>query len=144
MSWAEALKHGLVAHGAPAMEAIGRGVGEGMLPQGGVVALYGSLGVGKTTLARGLAQQRGVAHINSPSFNYYFFYPGARPLLHLDAYRLERAEDFPSLMIDELLTPGTLWVVEWPEKLGDYLPASALRLELSILSPGVHGVKLVG
>lgn len=142
MMW-DALKRGVEVHSAAAMEAIGRGLARSpQLSQGGTLALVGDLGSGKTTLVRGIAQALGIDSITSPSFNYYFLYrQGRQPLLHLDAYRLARPQDFPSLMIDELLTPQTLFVVEWPDKLGQYLPAGAHTLSLSIAAPGVHQLK---
>lgn len=143
MSMREALKTGVQAHSPAAMEALGRAVARSFA-SGGTVALRGDLGAGKTTFVRGMAQAVGVQNITSPSFNYYFIYKNAaQPLLHLDAYRLNSPADYPSLMIDELLTAQTLFVVEWPERLGEFLPNNAATLELKILHPGTHEVKLI-
>jgi len=126
------------------MEALGRGIVAEKFAQGGTLALRGDLGVGKTTLVRGMADALGVKSITSPSFNYYFIYnTGKTPLLHLDAYRLAMPADYTSLMIDEQLTPSTLFVIEWPEKLGDFLPKDAVTLELKIVGEGIHEVKLI-
>lgn len=144
MSLMLALKKGMLAHSAAAMEALGRGIARERLAQGGTLALRGDLGAGKTTLVRGIAQAVGVENITSPSFNYYFLYKASPlPLLHLDAYRLASPADYPSLMIDEQLTPNTLFVIEWPEKLGDFLPKNAVTLELRIVGEGVHQVTLI-
>lgn len=138
----DALKSGLTVHSPEAMEAVGRGVVRELFPIGGVLALYGDLGAGKTTLVRGMAQALGIENVTSPSFNYYFLYKGKVPLLHLDAYRLNSPADYPSLMIDELFTPETLFVIEWPEKLGQFLPKTAIGLGLSVASEGVHEIKI--
>lgn len=124
------------------MERVGEIVARELFPCGGTLGLRGDLGAGKTTLVRGLARHLGFSDITSPSFNYYFLYKGRIPLLHLDAYRLNGPADYPSLMIDELLTPQTLFVIEWPERLGERLPQNALTLELTILKEGLHQVKL--
>ena len=136
----EALKSGITTHSTAAMEAVGRGIGRGIFTSGGTVALQGEMGSGKTTLVRGITAALGIGNVTSPSFNYYFLYKGKIPILHLDAYRLNSPSDYPSLMIDELLTRETLFVIEWPEKLGEFLPKDALRLELRIVGEGVHRV----
>jgi tRNA threonylcarbamoyladenosine biosynthesis protein TsaE len=153
MSILEALKSGVTVHSAEAMEALGRGIVREIFPNGGTIALQGDLGAGKTTLVRGMAAALGIDNVTSPSFNYYFLYPPPRKatadfvslrpnlqLLHLDAYRLNSPGDYPSLMIDEFLTKETLFVIEWPEKLGRFLPKEAMRLELKIIGKGVHRV----
>ena len=124
------------------MENLGVRLVRKFFPHGGALGLRGDLGTGKTTLVRGVARAQGFSDITSPSFNYYFLYKGKTPLLHLDAYRLNTPADYPSLMIDELLTPKTLFVIEWPERLGEFLPKDALLLDLSIIAEGVHLVKL--
>lgn len=131
MSILAALQKGVKTTSAEGTTAVGRGLAREMAA-GGVVALYGDLGAGKTTFVRGIAEALGYHDITSPSFNYYFLYQaqGRRTLVHLDAYRLKSPSDYPSLMVDELLTKEALFVVEWPEKLGDYLPASAYRIYL--------------
>ena len=140
----KALEQGLATHSAEAMMAIGLALGREIIADESyprILALYGDLGAGKTTFVRGLAEALGHKEITSPSFNYFFLYRGENPLLHLDAYRLRTPEDYPSLMIDEIWTPKTVFVIEWPEKLGEYLPKSAVKLELAIKSDLSHNIK---
>ncbi len=143
MSILAALRTGVTTFSEVGTEAVGRALGREM-GGGQTLALYGDLGVGKTTLVRGIAEALGYKDITSPSFNYYFLYqaPSRRSLLHLDAYRLAREQDYPSLMLEELLTPDSLFVVEWPERLGEYLPADALKLEIKS-SGDCRSLKLV-
>lgn len=142
MSVLEALKAGLKTSSAAGTQAVGIALAREVFARGGTLALYGDLGAGKTTLVRGIAEGLGFSDITSPSFNYYFLYQGPKPMLHLDAYRLNAPQDYPSLMIDELLVPHTTFVVEWPEKLGEYLPKDAIKLELTIVGEGEHLIKL--
>jgi tRNA threonylcarbamoyladenosine biosynthesis protein TsaE len=103
-----------------------------ILPPDTVLALHGGLGAGKTTFVRGLARAWGVAGpVISPTFNYFLLYQGARQLAHLDAYRLTRPGDADSLLIEEFLRPPWCLAIEWPENLGDRLPASAWRLDFA-------------
>lgn len=143
MSMLAALTSGVRLHSSQAMEGLGRALVAEKFSRGGVLGLVGDLGAGKTTLVRGMAAALGIDNITSPSFNYYLLYKGKIPLLHLDAYRLNSPEEYPSLMIDELLTPETLFVIEWPEKMGGFLPQSAMLLEIKIVGEGVHEARII-
>jgi tRNA threonylcarbamoyladenosine biosynthesis protein TsaE len=102
------------------------------LPADCVLALHGGLGAGKTTFVRGLARAWGIAGpVVSPTFNYFLLYQGARQLAHLDAYRLVRPEDADSLLLEEFLQSPWCLAVEWPENLGDRLPAGAWHIDLA-------------
>lgn len=96
--------------------------------------LSGDLGAGKTTLARGLLAQLGVkGAVRSPTYTLVEVHaPGALHVVHADLYRLDSAADLEPLGLRELHRPGHVWVVEWPERAGDALPAGDLHLELTI------------
>lgn len=94
-----------------------------------VVAFYGELGAGKTTLVQAIAKELGVLEaVTSPTFviakwyrtNANTFYT----LVHIDAYRIEKEEELSVLGFDGLLRePKALVVVEWPERLPKTLSA---------------------
>lgn len=96
---------------------------------GDVVCLWGELGAGKTQLAKGLGAGLGIeATINSPSFILMAEYPGRLRLFHVDLYRLAGASDaIAGGLIDERQSEGVT-VIEWPERLGDALPADRLDI----------------
>jgi len=103
-----------------------------VIPPNTVLALHGDLGAGKTTFVRGLARAWGVrGPVISPTFNYFLLYRGARQLAHLDAYRLARPADADSLLIEEFLEPPWCLAIEWPENMGDRLPAGAWHLDFT-------------
>jgi tRNA threonylcarbamoyladenosine biosynthesis protein TsaE len=103
-----------------------------ILPPDTILALHGDLGAGKTTFVRGFAQAWAVPEpVTSPTFNYFLIYRGSRQLIHLDAYRFSRPEDYDSLLIDEFLESPWCLAIEWPEKLGDRLPGNAWHLFLA-------------
>jgi tRNA threonylcarbamoyladenosine biosynthesis protein TsaE len=103
-----------------------------ILPPDSTLALHGDLGAGKTTFVRGLAHGWGLAGpVTSPTFNYYLIYRGARQLIHLDAYRLTRPADADALLLEEFLESPWCLAIEWPENLGDRLPAHAWHLDFS-------------
>lgn len=113
--------------------AIGRSLGRSLKP-GDVVALEGPLGSGKTTFAKGLALGLGVAgenEVKSPTFVFMHIYRGDVPVYHLDFFRLENPAEVETLGWDDLLAGDGVVVVEWPEKIGPYLPSDALRVRFS-------------
>lgn len=102
------------------------------LRKGDVVALSGSLGVGKTTLARAvIAALTGRNEAPSPTFTLVELYEAANfPLFHFDLYRLEKTEDVWELGFEEALDGVSL--IEWPERIETLLPASTLLIRLSM------------
>lgn len=114
------------------------------LPPDTTLALHGDMGVGKTTFVQGLAEGLGVhEHVTSPTFAIYSVYRGAgRTLVHMDAYRLERAAQVEELLLDEFLLSPWVLAVEWPEKIADWMPANALHLTLSIVEGDKHHMRL--
>ena len=102
---------------------------------GDVIALYGDLGAGKTSFARGfirgfLGQE---LEVPSPTFTLVQIYEGARGVIwHIDTYRLKHPDEVWELGIEDALLDGIL-LIEWPERLGPHLPKR--RLDLS-LTPG--------
>lgn len=92
----------------------------GALRSGDVVYLSGDLGMGKSSLARGLirALTKPDQDVPSPTFTLVQPYETAAfPLLHLDLYRIEDPDEIYELGLDEAL-PAAVLVIEWPEKLG--------------------------
>jgi tRNA threonylcarbamoyladenosine biosynthesis protein TsaE len=101
------------------------------LRAGDVVALFGELGAGKTTLARGILA--GLGHdgdVASPTFPIVIPYEDlAVPVWHVDLYRIEHPAELDELALDEALAEGAL-LVEWPERMGGALWPQSLRLTL--------------
>ncbi len=114
-----------------------------VLPAGAVLCLQGPLGAGKTAFVRGLAQGLGCeGPVTSPTFNLLQVYAGPRRLLHLDAYRIERAEALQDLGLEELLDGCAILAVEWPEKVAGALPPDCWWLELSPVDETTRAIRL--
>lgn len=117
-----------------ATEALGaRLAAEALLRPGGVVYLQGTLGAGKTTLARGWLRSLGVTGaIRSPTYTLIEPYrTGERELLHMDLYRLKQADELEGLGVDDYPPSRCWWLVEWPECGSGFLPPASLTVKLS-------------
>jgi tRNA threonylcarbamoyladenosine biosynthesis protein TsaE len=108
----------------------------GRLKPGGIVALSGTLGAGKTVLARGIARALGVEEeLLSPTYTIINEYEtGIMPFYHMDAYRLSGDEDFRLSGGEEKLYGTGVSVLEWPERVA--LPPSVLRVTIELMSDG--------
>jgi len=104
-----------------------------------VIALYGDLGSGKTTLTQYMAKELGINHpVVSPTFIIEKIYKIKETpfshLVHIDAYRLEGEKELSSIGWDEILkNKENLIVVEWADRIEKALPENTLRVELSFV-----------
>jgi tRNA threonylcarbamoyladenosine biosynthesis protein TsaE len=111
------------------------------LRAGDIVALFGELGAGKTTLARGILA--GLGHggeVASPTFPIVIPYETLDlPVWHVDLYRIEDPRELDELALDEALRDGAL-IVEWPERMGEALWPHSLRLTLKREGEGARAL----
>ena len=113
-----------------------------LLTQGDLVCLSGDLGAGKTTLVQGIASGwESIDPVSSPTFvlvNEYHRKNG-EILNHMDAYRLENAEEAIDLDLDRMLEEGAL-LVEWAERIKGALPANALWINMRWMADEQRGL----
>ena len=109
-----------------------------------MVALFGELGTGKTTLIRGLAEGLGIpAHlVSSPSFVLVHEYRGRKPLAHADLYRLESERELEHVGLSDYLDGRWVVGIEWAEKCPSLLPSDRLDVHLTHRSPSTREVFL--
>lgn len=132
----------MITHTAIETEEEGRRLGE-TLRKGDVVSLRGSLGAGKTVLAKGIAKALGITEaIVSPTFTLVQEYDGKEKLYHLDLYRLSGEDEFESMGGEEFLYPDGITLIEWSEKIEDMLPDSTIFVTVDILPDGSRDIDI--
>ncbi len=110
-----------------------------------IVGLRGDLGSGKTTFTQAAAEILGVKErVTSPTFvimkKYKIFGPW-ETLIHIDAYRLEKAEELEKLNWPELAeNPGNLILVEWPERVAGVLPHDLISINFKFIDEATRQI----
>ena len=100
-----------------------------------ILLFYGTMGSGKTTLIKELANQLGVQNVtSSPTFslvNEYHTKEGEL-LFHFDFYRIEKEEEAYDMGIEEYFERNAWCFVEWPENVENLLPLESVVIQLTI------------
>lgn len=111
---------------------------------GGLVYLSGDLGMGKTTLVRGLLRALGfTGRVKSPSYGLVESYPlDSLTVHHLDLYRLGHGEELAYLGLEDLFEKNSLVLVEWPEKGRGYLPPPDWRVTIEAPAGGGRDLRI--
>ena len=119
----------LTSRSEAATRAIARALSAELAP-GTVLLLSGDLGAGKTAFVKGLAEGLGIepADVTSPTFTLVHEYRGGRlPLIHVDLYRLDRA-DLDDVGMDSELAETGVVAIEWAERLIRPVRGTAVRI----------------
>jgi tRNA threonylcarbamoyladenosine biosynthesis protein TsaE len=100
--------------------------------------LSGDLGAGKTTLVRALLRTMGVTGpVKSPTFALLEPYViSSLNFYHFDFYRFSETGEFEATGFRELFGPGSVCLIEWPERAQARLPTPDLILALHVKEPG--------
>lgn len=134
-------------HDASATRAAGQALGVALMNVSAteplIITLQGELGAGKTTLVSGLLAAFGHrGSVRSPTYTLIEPYDLAgRQFYHLDLYRLTEPLQLEELGIRDLLQPGAIVLVEWPERAGQLLQPD-LKVQLAYPASGSEGRQL--
>jgi tRNA threonylcarbamoyladenosine biosynthesis protein TsaE len=126
-------------------EKLGRSLGEALGP-GGVVALIGPLGAGKTRLVQSTAAGLGADRraVNSPTFVLIQEYDAPLPIFHCDTYRLRSVDEFLDLGVDEMFQSGGVFLIEWADRVTAVLPADRLQIEIEVTGETSRAFRFTG
>jgi len=100
-----------------------------------IIALYGSMGAGKTTFVTALCDILGVKDVvNSPTFTIVNEYQTDKgePVFHFDFYRINRLSEAEDIGLYEYFDSGALCLIEWPELIEELLPEETLKVNIMV------------
>lgn len=142
MDCIQRLRGGVLTHSPEEMQLIAMQLAM-CLEKEAVLCLHGNLGAGKTTFVGGLAAAWGITvPITSPTYTLLNVHEGKRRLLHCDAYRLKNPEEIEALGLEDFMIAPYCWVIEWPERIENYIPEDALHLYFESHPDGRRSVHL--
>ena len=99
-----------------------------------VFALYGKMGVGKTTFVKTLCEELGVSDvITSPTFgivNEYRSDENGELIYHFDFYRIKKLEEVYDMGYEDYFYSGALCFIEWPELVEELLPGNTIKVTI--------------
>ena len=100
-----------------------------------ILAFYGSMGAGKTTIIKAICEVLGsVDIVSSPTFTLVNEYrtSAGNALYHIDFYRIKRLEEVFDFGIEEYLTGDSYCFLEWPELAEDILPPERVNIRIDV------------
>jgi tRNA threonylcarbamoyladenosine biosynthesis protein TsaE len=116
-----------------------------------IVGLNGNLGSGKTAFTQAVARELGVEEqITSPTFVIQKSYVIMNPtysarfdrLVHIDAYRLEEANELEVIGFSKLANdPRNLVLIEWPERVAALLPADTRMIHFKFIDEATRSIE---
>lgn len=99
-----------------------------------IIAFYGPMGAGKTTLIKNLCHRMGVTdEVNSPTFalvNEYL--TESDSIFHFDFYRIKRIEEVFDIGYEDYFYSGHLCLLEWPELIDPLMPDHFVKVEIAL------------
>ena len=100
-----------------------------------VIAFYGPMGAGKTTLIKNLCHRLGVSdEVNSPTFaivNEYLDHE-QNSIYHFDFYRIKKIEEAYDIGYENYFYSDSLCLIEWPEMIEPLLPDKYIRVDIKL------------
>ncbi|MFA8435925.1 MAG: tRNA (adenosine(37)-N6)-threonylcarbamoyltransferase complex ATPase subunit type 1 TsaE [Marinifilaceae bacterium] len=110
-----------------------------------VFALYGAMGVGKTTFVKAVCEEFGVEDtINSPSFAIVNEYHTPKDVIiyHFDFYRIDDVEEAYDFGYEDYFYSNNFCFVEWPEKIESILPAGTVNVLFTENPDGTRSISI--
>ena len=98
-----------------------------------IIAFYGAMGAGKTTLIKNLCRRMGVTdEVNSPTFAIVNEYvtEGGDAVYHFDFYRIKKIEEAYDIGFENYFDSGNLCLIEWPEMIEPLMPEKYIRVDI--------------
>lgn len=110
-----------------------------------IVALYGQMGAGKTTLVKHICKYLHVPDVvNSPTFSLVneYLQPSGEPIYHFDFYRINKLEEAYDFGYEEYFYSGHLCLIEWPEIVDELIPEEAVKLHIKVVDENKREIEI--
>jgi tRNA threonylcarbamoyladenosine biosynthesis protein TsaE len=101
-----------------------------------VIAFYGEMGAGKTTLIKSICKALGTNDsVTSPTYSLVNEYhtESGDSIYHFDFYRIESPDEAVDMGFDEYIYSNSFNLIEWPEKIIDLLPSHYVKVSLNLV-----------
>jgi tRNA threonylcarbamoyladenosine biosynthesis protein TsaE len=108
-----------------------------------IVAVFGALGAGKTTLIKSMCKKLGVSDpVSSPTFALMNEYTtGSQTVYHFDFYRIKSETEAYDIGYEDFFYSGNVCFIEWPEKIKNLLPDDRAEIHIAEVN-GMRQIKL--
>lgn len=106
-----------------------------MREKSNIIAFYGNMGAGKTTLIKNLCSKLGVQdEVNSPTFALVNEYQtdAFDSIFHFDFYRIKSLEEVFDIGYEDYFYGGSLCLLEWPELIDPLMPEHFIKVEITL------------
>ena len=107
----------------------------GLREESDIIAFYGPMGAGKTTLIKNLCHRMGVTdEVNSPTFAIVNEYvtEESESVYHFDFYRIKKLEEVYDIGYENYFYSGNLCLLEWPEMIEPLMPEKFIRVDIAL------------
>jgi tRNA threonylcarbamoyladenosine biosynthesis protein TsaE len=108
-----------------------------------LLAFYGSMGAGKTTIIKAICRILGAVDIvSSPTFTIVNEYRTNKDeiIYHIDFYRIKKTEEVFDFGLEEYFSSGSYCLMEWPELIGGILPTETVKINIRV---GERGERII-
>ena len=100
-----------------------------------VIAFYGEMGAGKTTLIKSICKALGSKDtVSSPTFSLVneYKYGDEKHIYHFDFYRIKNIDEALDMGVEEYFGSGNLCLIEWPEKIEQLLDTGHTVIRIDV------------
>ncbi len=104
-----------------------------------IIAFYGEMGAGKTTLIKAICEELDVTDtISSPTYSIVNEYRTAKgeKIYHFDFYRIKSADEAYDMGYEEYFYSKAYCFIEWPEKIAELMPLTYEKVTIAVQGEG--------
>jgi len=110
-----------------------------------VVAFYGEMGSGKTTIIKQICLKLGVNdEVTSPTFAIINEYRtlSSEFVYHFDFYRLENIQEAIDIAVEDYFYSNNYCFLEWPEIVEPILPSNIIQIKITEINEKTRKITL--